>query len=95
MGSRQERGIFVEGEVLGRRQARSQAGRLECFGAAWLRYCWRSGVMTTTLLDRLVEILTRWVALQQGENYTGPVTFNFHQGKLNRKAIYLRICAKT
>ena len=51
--------------------------------------------MTATLLDRLIDILTRWVALQQGENYTGPVTFNFHQGKLNRKAIYLRICAKT
>jgi len=52
--------------------------------------------MNRSLLDRLLELLIRWVAFQHGgPDYTGPVTFNFNQGKPNRETIYLRIRAKT
>lgn len=52
--------------------------------------------MTAGLLERLLELLARWVALQTGgSGYTGPVTFNFNQGKPNKETIYLRIRAKT
>ncbi len=52
--------------------------------------------MTAGLLDRLLDLLTRWVALQTGgPDYTGPVTFNFNQGKPNKETIYLRMRAKT
>ncbi len=48
--------------------------------------------MTAGLLDRLLELLARWLALQAVEQpYTGPVTFNFNQGKPNKETIYLRM----
>lgn len=52
--------------------------------------------MAAGLLDRLLELLARWVVFQTGDqDYTGQVIFNFNQGKPNKEAIYLRIRAKT
>ncbi len=55
--------------------------------------------MSKSLLDALLDILARWVAmhwleLTGGKNYTGPVTFNFNEGKVNKETIYFRVRAK-
>lgn len=52
--------------------------------------------MTHSLIDRLMNLLARWVVFQTGDpDYTGQVIFNFNGGSPNKEAIYLRIRAKT